>query len=191
MTRGARRGLLWLGAFVALLGALAVLFARGPAVDPAGYGPAPAFALPDLQGRTVTLAELGGANVVLRFGSVACTDCASDWNLLGQWQRGAGSRIRIVAVEVGQPADVVRVKLSGEQLPVPVLVDAGGQVAAAYGVRSLPSFAFIDAGGRLLAVDPVITHGAVWSASTWTFHLDQLLRADQAEGAARSGAALR
>ena len=182
MTRRVRRGLFWLGGFVALCAVLAAVVSRGQAIDPAGYGPAPPFRLPSLSGPPVTLAGLGGGNVVLRFASVACTDCNPDWNLLARWQRQAGAGIRLVAVEVGQPADEVAVHLAGLALPVPVLIDASGAVAAAYGVTSLPAFAFIDRQGRLLQVAPVVTHGAVWSQSTWTWHLDRLLRADAAAG---------
>jgi peroxiredoxin len=178
MTAGSRRGLLWLAAFAAAVAAFAVLVALRQGGAPALNRPAPDFALPDLAGQTVTLADLGGGDVVLRFGSVACTVCDPDWTTLGRWQQQAGAALRIAAVEVGQPLAVVRMRLGGQALPVPVLVDAGGAVARAYGVPSLPAFAFIGRGGRLVELQPVLTHGAIWPDATWSWHVRQLLAAD-------------
>ncbi len=177
--RGMRRGFLWLLAFAACVLAFSVALARGGGlVAPVGR-PAPPFALPDLAGRLVPLSRFAGGDVVLRFGSVACTICDPPWPQLAAWQRSAGPGVRLVDIEVGQPIAVVRLDLAPQRLPVPVLVDPSGGVALAYGVRSLPSFAFIDRGGHVVAVAPVVTRTGLWPQATWLHYLRATRAADR------------
>ncbi len=169
--RGMRRGFVWLMAFVACVLAFSVALARGGGlVAPVGRT-APPFALPDLAGRLVPLSRFAGGDVVLRFGSVACTICDPPWPQLAAWQRSAGPGVRLVDVEVGQPIAVVRLDLGPQRASVPVLVDPSGGVALAYGVRSLPSFAFIDRRGDVVAVAPVVTQTGLWPQATWLHYL--------------------
>ncbi len=178
MSRGARRGWLWLlGLIVAVVG-VSILFARKHGTAPPLRKPAPAFALPDIAGRQVSLADYAGRDVALRFGSVTCTVCDSDWVTLARWQADGGSALRIVAVEVGQPADLVRLRMQGVQTQVPVLIDADGAVASAYGVTSLPTFAFINRAGALVAVAAVMNRGAIWPDATWQFYAGLVRSAD-------------
>jgi peroxiredoxin len=188
MNAAVRRGLLWVGGLALAVAAVAAWAALhgGHALGPGR--PAPDFTLPDLDGRSVSLAALrGGGDLALRFGSVTCTVCDSDWAVLGRWQAEAGPGLRLAAVEVGQPPDLVRLHLQGVRPPVPVLIDAEARVARAYGVSSLPSFAFVDRAGRLLAVRPVLARGGIWPDATWAYYLGVLRQADAAVGRAASG----
>ncbi len=164
---------------VVLGGACAAVLRRTAVAAPVG-GPAPAFSLPDLQGRVRSLASLGGGDVVLRFGTLACTICDPDWAVLRRWQAAAGPGLHIAAVQERQPRAWVRQQLQGVRTGVPVLVDATGAVAARYGVQTLPSIAFIDRYGALVAVEPVITRTGIWSTATWQYYLGRLRRADAA-----------
>jgi peroxiredoxin len=180
--RAVRRGLLWMALFALAVAGFSLALARGGGlVAPVGR-PAPPFALPDLGGRLTPLSRFRGTAVVLRFGSVTCTVCDPPWAQLAAWQRAAGPGVRLVDVEVGQPISVVRLALAPVHPPVPVLVDPSGGVALAYGVHSLPSFAFIDRRGRLLAVVPVLTRTGLWPPATWRHYLRLLAAADGGRG---------
>lgn len=172
-----RRGWIWVLAFAVVVAAGAVLLARGGGSAGESSRPAPLFTLPDLQGRQTALASLSSGDLVLRFGSVNCTICDPDWNVLARWQAAPGAP-RIVAIEVGQPADVVHVRLQDPSYPVPVLIDASGAVAQQYGVRNLPSLAFIDRAGRLVAVQSVETRTGIWADATWQHYVGLLQKAD-------------
>ena len=180
MTYRRRRWRSWMvGALItAALGATCVVVLRRTAVAAPLGRPAPAFALPDLRGRVRSLASLGGGNVVLRFGTLACTICDPDWAVLRGWQAAAGRGLHIVAVQERQSTEWVRQQLQGVHTGVPVLVDANGAVAARYGVVTLPSMVFIDRYGALVAVEPVITRTGIWSTATWRYYLGRLRRAD-------------
>jgi len=175
----AGRGLLWLVVLAVLVVGASLFLARGGGiVEPVGR-PAPQFTLPDLAGTATSLSSFGPGDVALRFGSVNCTICDPDWQVLARWQALPGAP-RIVAVEVGQPPDVVRVQLHAASYPVPVLIDASGGVAAEYGVRNLPAFAFIDRYGRIVAVQSVVTRTGIWPDATWLRFVARLHRADAA-----------
>jgi peroxiredoxin len=171
--------MVWLTVFVAVVvGASLALARRGGVVAPVGH-PAPQFTLPNLQGRLTALSSFGPGNIALRFSSVNCTICDPDWAVLARWQALPGAP-RIVAIEVGQPPDVVGVRLHHATYPVPVLIDASGAVAAEYGVRTLPAFAFIDRFGRIVAVQSVTTRTGIWPDATWLRFVGRLQRADAA-----------
>ncbi len=174
----ARRGWLWVLGLVVVVGGLSAVLARGAgSVAPVGRT-APAFTLPDLHGRMVSLRSLGPGDIALRFGSVNCTICDPDWGVLARWQAQAGAP-RIVAIEVGQSPAVVGVRLHAASYPVPVLIDASGAVALQYGVGSLPAFAFIDRAGRLVAVRSVVTRTGIWPTATWRHFVRLLHEADR------------
>lgn len=103
--------------------------------------PAPDFSLPDAEGNIYSLASLQGKRVVLYFyprdNTPGCTKEACGFR-----DRHADYQAQDVVV-LGVSADDAKShsKFSAKyNLPFPLLVDAGGEVASRYGVYGLKKF---------------------------------------------------
>lgn len=136
---------------------------------------APDFTLPTLDGGTVSLKELRGQPVLLRFSSRTCSFCYDDFDALEQLQRQYAGQLQVVAVEVRAPMDMVRSVVAGRNRSYPVAVDETGAVAQAYRLSSLPQSYFINAQGRLMSR----ISGELQEVN-FLPHLQQALRADGA-----------
>lgn len=169
------RGLLTLG-LLAVLSVGAWWTLRSTAVTGVGTGrPIPALTLPDLAGRPVSLGAFRGRPLVLRFSSVSCQLCSDDWGQLAAYQAAAGGRFQIVAVELGTSAAVVAGSLAGRHIPFPVLVDSGDASYQAFGLRGLPSYAFVAADGRLVALVAATNRETELSPADWSYYLGRTL----------------
>jgi uncharacterized membrane protein YphA (DoxX/SURF4 family) len=111
--------------------------------------PAPAFALPDLEGARHSLAELLAANrpMALTFVDPECGAC---WSLLPRLARlrleQAGG-LGLVVISRGDP-EVTRGHVNGHELG-PVLMQEAREVADAYRVNGVPSMVLVTPDGRL------------------------------------------
>lgn len=170
-----RRGLVTLGLLVALLGgawwALASTGVSG--VDPGR--PIPNLVLPDLAGRPESLGAFRGRPLVVRFSSVACQLCSDDWGQLAAYQAGSDGRFQIVAIELGASAAVVRDTLAGRSIPIPVLIDSREASYRAFGLHGLPSYAFVAADGRLVALVAATNRATELSPADWSYYLGRML----------------
>jgi peroxiredoxin/uncharacterized membrane protein YphA (DoxX/SURF4 family) len=179
---------LWL--FSRLLGQYGRLLLRLEAVESRlGVGPAappppglpigssaPAFSLPGLDGRLVTLDALNdsGAPVLLVFIEPGCDACESLLPHIAEWQREPPKRLQTALISRGT-VEANRAKSDQYQL-LGVLLQTDREVAQAYHVDATPSGVLI-AGGRItsaLAVGPDAIRGLV--ARTL---LPQLSKGDQ------------
>ena len=115
--------------------------------------PAPAVALPDLAGREVTLAALRGRAVAINFWATWCPPCKEELPALAEaWRVARGSCVEFVGVtEESSRADAAA-EVARHAVPYPVLLDADGAVARAYGVTGLPRTYLIDAEGNVRKV---------------------------------------
>ncbi len=156
---------------VLVVGGVSLFFAlHGAERAPVGEA-APGFTLAALQGGSISLSSERGHDVVLRFGSVSCTLCDPDWSELAAWQSSGGSRVRVIAIELGQPASVVQLATEGQDLTVPVLIDPTGAVAQSYGVHTVPTVAFIDEAGDLVSLQVVESRTGLWPLDTWRHYM--------------------
>jgi peroxiredoxin len=137
------------------LGALAVL-AIVQARAGAGLRPsretgssAPAFALPDLKGRSLSLDSLRGRPVLLNFFATWCPPCRAEMPALEALAQAHPDCLQVVGIaESSGGADEVAAFARERSLTYPLLID-DGRAGASYSVETLPHSVLIDSGGRI------------------------------------------
>jgi peroxiredoxin/uncharacterized membrane protein YphA (DoxX/SURF4 family) len=109
---------------------------------------APAFALPDLEGHTISLDDLraAGQPVVLLFTSPGCGPCATLLPEVARWQQ-AGDRLTVALVATGT-AEQNGAKAAEHGLRN-VLLQREKEVAEAYRSPGTPSAVIVGADGRI------------------------------------------
>lgn len=141
--------LLQIGRELLIFAALAVLAIgvagqlRGPDLPPR----APDFALPDLDGRVVRLADFAGRPVVLNFWATWCMPCRVEAPSFVAFAR-ANPHIPVLGVAVDGTVEAVAKTAAEWGLDYPI-VRADRATLAAYGVDVYPTTVVIDAEGRV------------------------------------------
>jgi len=134
-----------------LLSTCSVLFAGGQTLTPIyERPPAPGFALPNLQGRSITLFDYSGEVVVVNFWASWCPPCVKEMQSM---QKGAKwlakYQGKFVAINMGEEPQVVREFLTGRGFDIPVLLDTDGKISSRWGIQRLPATYVVDPQGRL------------------------------------------
>ncbi len=125
------------------------------ATSAAGVGdPAPAFALHDANGGTVTLDALRGQVVYVDFWASWCGPCRRSFPWMNELQRRYGGRgLTIVAINVDKNiADAARF-LERNPAQFAIAYDQAGATPLAYAVQGMPSSYVIDARGKVVEVE--------------------------------------
>ena len=112
---------------------------------------APAFALPDLAGKTWQFpADFQGQVVALRFWADWCPFCAPEMSAIEPlYQELQAQGLRVLAVNVRQDRETAARFVTGLGISYPTLLDEDGAVARQYGVSGLPTTYFIDRAGKI------------------------------------------
>lgn len=111
--------------------------------------PTPALELPDLDGRQWRLADQRGQVVALNFWASWCQPCREEMPALQLMaQRHERDGLLVVAVNYREGAGTIRRFMETTAMDLPVLRDADGLVAKAFGVRAFPSTVFIRRDGQ-------------------------------------------
>jgi thiol-disulfide isomerase/thioredoxin len=111
--------------------------------------PAPAFALPDLDGRIRTLAEfLGGKPILLEFMSSGCPHCAETAPTLTRLHATYGGRVQFLTVAFDSDARRVRNFAQQEKHIWPYLM-GNEEVIDAFKLEGVPTFLFVTPEGRI------------------------------------------
>jgi len=141
--------------FCALLLLLTVGAARAQAPNgPPVGGQAPAFVLPDMQGRPFRLEDYRGRTLVLNFWAFWCDTWKAEMPSLEELAgRQDELDFRLVAVSVDGTRLSEFAHRTGGRVPFPVLLDGGGRVSARYRVHHVPTVVIIgpDGGVRFTA----------------------------------------
>jgi peroxiredoxin len=116
---------------------------------------APAATLDTMDGKRIDLNDVYGRKpVYLKFWATWCVPCRQQMPHFQAAFRKYEQQIQVVAVNLGlndEPADV-RSFLETTRLAMPVAIDAGGELAAAFNVVVTPMHVLIDADGRIAYV---------------------------------------
>jgi thiol-disulfide isomerase/thioredoxin len=121
-----------------------------PASAP-GLAAFPGVTLTDLEGRSLTRADLAGRVVLVEFWATWCPPCRGTLQWLGSLKRRYGDRLAVVAIAV--ESEEARVRKLATELNLPVSWVMGKpEVARAFGdVSAVPTLHLFDAEGRSAA----------------------------------------
>lgn len=154
MRRGAVNWKILLGGLILIAPLLWVLysgFGKDPHALPSTMEgrPAPAFALVDLDGASVSLESLRGRPVVLNFWATWCAPCAVEHPVLLEGARAYAGDVAFYGVLYGDKAEAARTFLAARGAAYPTLVDEDQSTAIDYGVAGVPETFFIDKEGKI------------------------------------------
>lgn len=122
--------------------------AQAAPVESEGIAALPSVTLTDLDGRTLTRADLAGRPVLVELWATWCPPCRGTLSWLGELKKRHGDRLAVVAIAVESPEADVR-KLAAE-LGLPLVWTMGTpEVVRAFGdVSAVPTLLLFDAEGR-------------------------------------------
>jgi thiol-disulfide isomerase/thioredoxin len=138
---------------VASLGFLVVL-AAGPACAVGVGAAAPAFALPDVAAKTVSLGALKGHVVYVDFWASWCGPCRRSFPWMNAMQKKYGAQgLEVIAINVDKRrADADRF-LAQVPAQFTTVFDPAGATPGSYDVKAMPSSILIDADGNVALVE--------------------------------------
>ena len=112
--------------------------------------PAPAFVLPDLQGRMHGLSDLRGKVVVLNYWATWCPPCIEEMPSLEKLHQALVSKgLSVVAVSVDERFSDIEKFVDRWNLSFTILHDEGMKVSRSYQTFKYPETYIIDRSGRL------------------------------------------
>ncbi len=113
---------------------------------------APAFTLPDLSGKQVSLHDYRGKVVFLNFWATWCIPCREEMPAFEELhQTFQAQGLVFLAVNLREGPDRVKAFVGEQHLSFPVLLDQSGSVFRSYAGFGLPNTYVISREGRLLA----------------------------------------
>ena len=111
-------------------------------------GPAPDFALVDLDGEPVRLADLRGQPVIVNFWASWCGPCVEEFPMLREAAAAhAKDRLVVIGVVHEDRSEAARDFMARFDATWPAVMDPGGSVASSYGIHGLPETFFIGTDG--------------------------------------------
>jgi thiol-disulfide isomerase/thioredoxin len=114
--------------------------------------PAPRWQGTDLEGRVWQLSKLSGRAVLINFWASWCEPCRAEMPSLQQIAVEAPDKLIVLAVNLKESEDTVRRFAQRTDLQLPLILDADGGMARAWGVTVYPSTVLIDTQGRVHSV---------------------------------------
>ena len=118
-------------------------------------GPAPEFAVQDLNGAPVALTDFRGRLVIVNFWATWCEPCIREWPQLDRLAERFAGRDEVVILAISVDTDPTLIapfleRMSLSDTRVRVLWDPKQDVNKSYGTEKLPDTYFVGAAGQLL-----------------------------------------
>jgi cytochrome c biogenesis protein CcmG/thiol:disulfide interchange protein DsbE len=136
---------------VLLVGFALVAFQRGQTGASVG-DEAPAFALADLDGKPLRLADLRGRPVIVNFWASWCGPCVDEFPVLQRAAEAhAADGLAIVGIVFRDNSEAARGFMARMGATWPAAMDPGEETAERYGIYGPPETFFIDASGVVVA----------------------------------------
>ena len=135
------------------MGRLPNLFSsgRGVAVLPSVDEPAPDFTLANLDGTSLSLADLRGKNVLINFWATWCGPCRQEMPMIEGAYRAYAPDLVVLAVNIGEEPWRVKKFVQDLGLSFEVLMDEANEVQTLYRVRAYPTTYLVDTQGVVRA----------------------------------------
>jgi len=147
---------------IMIIVAVAQISCTRPTTDTLEVGnAAPNFKLRNLDGKEVSLDQFKGKVVLLDFWQTSCGPCRMTMPLLERLQKEFPQNMALLAINLQEPASVVRDYLREENIDSEVLLDEDGAVGSAYGAEAIPLQVLIDKEGKLRRVQAGLGPGTV------------------------------
>jgi peroxiredoxin len=130
-----------------ILAALVVAGCGGSNTAPVVGARAPNFAASTLDGETITLDELRGQAVVLKFWATWCGYCRYQMPFLQAASEEKANEMEFVGINIRENSDKVRQVIENEGIDYTIALDGDGAIANSYNVRPIPATFFLDEQG--------------------------------------------
>lgn len=111
---------------------------------PAPGSLAPGFSLPTLSAAKMSLAQVRGSVTIINFWATWCNPCRREMEDLQSLYDADPGRLRVLALNQGESADVARKWVDELGLTYDILLDQRGTVSRRYQVRGLPTTFLLD-----------------------------------------------
>ncbi len=120
-----------------------------------GFGgqPAPQVTFTDLHGKSVTTEDLRGKVVLVKFWATSCTTCVAQMpDTIRHYEALSARGFDTIAVAMQyDPPNYVVNFAETRRLPFPVVIDAQGEIARAFGdIKLTPTAILIDKQGHII-----------------------------------------
>jgi peroxiredoxin len=113
---------------------------------------APDFALPALDGRTISLAQYRGKKIILSFWASWCEPCRLEIPALKEFYestRNNAGNFELLAISIDDDRGAAEAYAAESKMPFLVLLDLQSTAAHAFGVDSIPTVFVIDETGKV------------------------------------------
>ena len=114
---------------------------------------APDFALPNLEGQSISLSNFRGRGVLINFWASWCGPCIYEMPFIQEVdEEWSGKGLQVLAINMRESRSQVLEFIESNSFSFLVLLDEGGKVAERYYIRGIPSNIFIDKEGIIQAM---------------------------------------
>jgi peroxiredoxin len=110
---------------------------------------APDFTLQDLNGKSFSLKDFKGKNVLLYFTTTWCPYCKREVPELKEMHLKYKGKLEILAIDMNESKVKVSSYIQKYQIPYTTLLDSEGKVAVDYSIRGVPTKVLVGKDGRV------------------------------------------